>query len=297
VAVRRAVVAVVEAVVAGKSRVAMLAKFRVGFSIVALLGAATTSHAVERIVDFHAGIGIQSDGSLFWSETIDVESERDRIRHGIFRDFPTEYRDRHGRRVRVSVRGIGEGVRRDGISEPWNSAGYPGGERFYFGDRNALLPPGRHRFQATYEMTRQVGYFSDYNELYWHVTGNGWDLPIDAASVDISLKVSVPRSELSVEAWTGRPGSTERAVQVDFHDDIVSVRTTRALGPGEGLTVALRFPKGVVYEPGLALRLRWWIGDNFAMLLIVVQAVPLSFFALWQSRHRIRKALRHGQPG
>ena len=38
-----------------------------------------------------------------------------------------------------------------------------------------------------YRTDRQMGYFSDHDELYWNATGNGWSFPIDHASARVLL--------------------------------------------------------------------------------------------------------------
>ena len=57
-----------------------------------------------------------------------------------------------------------------------------------------------------YRTTRQLGFFDDHDELYWNVTGNGWDFPIDAASATVALPGAIAPSHLHVEALYRRAG-------------------------------------------------------------------------------------------
>ena len=43
---------------------------------------------------------------------------------------------------------------------------------------------GQHRYEITYRTTRQIGFFAEYDELYWNVTGNGWTFPIERGARD-----------------------------------------------------------------------------------------------------------------
>jgi hypothetical protein len=52
--------------------------------------------ADERILEFHSDILVMPDGWIDVTETIKVRAEGNRIRRGIYRDFPTEYRDKYG---------------------------------------------------------------------------------------------------------------------------------------------------------------------------------------------------------
>jgi len=68
--------------------------------------------ALETILDFHSEIQVLPDASLRVTETIRVRAEGQEIRRGIYRDFPTDYRDHRGNRYRVGFDLIS--VERDG---------------------------------------------------------------------------------------------------------------------------------------------------------------------------------------
>ena len=50
----------------------------------------------ERILSFHSEIKVDRDASMTVRETIKVRCLRQKIQRGIFRDFPTRYKDRNG---------------------------------------------------------------------------------------------------------------------------------------------------------------------------------------------------------
>ena len=104
-----------------------------------LLPAAPTM-ADERILEFASEIRIQRDARLTVAETITVRAEGDRIRRGIFRDFPTRYRDRMGNRFNINFEVLG--VQRDGENEPWHTENRSNGVRVYMGRADRVLPPG-----------------------------------------------------------------------------------------------------------------------------------------------------------
>ena len=52
-----------------------------------------SSQGEERILSYDAFIRVKPAGDMEVTETIKVVSEGDRIKHGIFRDFPTRYED------------------------------------------------------------------------------------------------------------------------------------------------------------------------------------------------------------
>jgi len=228
-----------------------------------LAGAAA---ADERIREFHSEITVASDASMQVSETIRVHAEGTNIRHGIYRDFPTEYRDRYGNRVHVDFDPLG--LTRDGVDEPFHTQGESNGVRVYFGAESTLLAPGDYTYVFHYRTARQLGFFDDHDELYWNVTGNGWDFPIDAASAAVTLPGSIAPESMRAEGYTGEQGAkgTDYTSSVDAPSHAV-FRTTRALAPREGLTIVASFPKGIVRQPAAAERARWFLRDNAGVLV------------------------------
>ena len=100
--------------------------------------------ADERILEFRSDIRITGDGRLNVIETIRVRAEGNQIKRGIYRDFPTRYRDRFGNHYRVDFEVLS--VRRDGQPEAWHNKDLPNGVRTYFGRADHILAPGEYEF-------------------------------------------------------------------------------------------------------------------------------------------------------
>ena len=146
-----------------------------------LQGAHAAAAGDERILGFHSDIRIEADGSMQVTETIRVSAEGINIRRGIYREFPTRYRDEFGNNYVVDFTVLD--LTRNGRPEPWNAQRRGNGVRVDFGDDNLLSVPAVYEYRLRYRTTRQLGYFPDHDELYWNVTGVGWSFPIDQASV------------------------------------------------------------------------------------------------------------------
>ncbi len=223
-----------------------------------LLLSPRTAAAEERILSFDSQVAIGPDGALDVTETIEVRVENIAIRHGIYRDFPTRYRASAGRRVKVDFDLVGTWL--DGNEEPSRVDTLANGVRIRIGSAERIVPPGEHVYTIRYRATRMIGRFDDFDELYWNVTGNGWDFPIDRTTATITLPS--PASFLRHAAYTGRQGSTERSARVlSAGDGSIRVAATRPLYAREGLTVAVAFPKGIVAEPPSSARLAWLLAD------------------------------------
>lgn len=234
----------------------------------------------ERVVDFHSAIRIQADGVLDVTERIAVEVEGRQISRGILRDFPTDYRDRFGNRVTVPFEV--SRVRRNGADEPWSLERLSNGMRVRIGRVDVLLPRGTHVYEITYRTARQVGHFSDHDELYWNVNGNGWTFAFDHISAEVQLPKAVPAADLRAEAYTGPAGARGRNYQYMLRDGGVAFTSTTRFAPREGMTIVVSFPKGVVGEPGIARRAGWFLSQNVGVAAGLGGFLLMLAFLYWR---------------
>lgn len=234
----------------------------------------------ERILDYHSDILVRQDGWIEVTETISVRSEGNAIRHGIYRDYPTRYKDRLGNYVEVDYEP--GSVMRNGRSEDFHSDRQGNGVRTYFGSANRRLPAGEHRYVYRYHAGRMLDFFDSHDELYWNVTGLGWNFPINRASASLRFDFPLPPEALGVEAYTGSYGAVGKDYAATIHgSDSVSITTTRPLNPHEGLTVVVTWPKGFVVEPGRLQKLGWVLSDNGNLLVALAGfMVLLSYYLL-----------------
>ncbi len=224
--------------------------------------------ADERILEYHVGIVVAKDASITVTETIKVRCEGDKIKHGIYRDLPTDYFNPARGKTRIDYDVLN--VQRDGKDEPWHSdSGQLGFSRIYLGDKDTSLKSGIYTYTLKYRPTRTVlGFFEKHDELYWNVTGNEWGFPIDAASATITLPDGVPPKQVTHEAYTGAKGAKGKDYksEVDSQGN-VRFSTTRPLPIGEGLTIVAAFPKGFVTPPTRKELIANFLVDN-GMILI-----------------------------
>ena len=232
---------------------------RLILAIVVAIAAAVPANAVERILLFVSDAQVQRNGDLIVTETIRVQAEGNQIRHGIFRDFPTTYNRPNGSRVVVGF--DVQSVMRDGARENWTTESLSNGVRVRIGNADVTIPNGPHEYVIRYRTDRQIGFFADYDELYWNATGNGWPFTIDSAEARITLPQAVPFRQTAL--YTGPQGAQGRdAYIVEQSDGHIVFRTTRALPPANGLTVAAAWQKGVVDLPTASQQANWWLIDN-----------------------------------
>ena len=255
-----------------------------------LLSSAVPALAEERILSFVSDVTVNADASLTVRETITINSEGSQIKRGIKRDFPTTYRDRFGQRVRVGFEVLG--VKRGGRDESFVVESVSNGKSIRIGEADVFLEDGAHRYDISYRTTRQLGFFDNFDELYWNVTGNGWTFAIEEASVIIRLPPGA-RIQQSHE-YTGAQGATsnDSAVLADSGSEY-RARTMRRLESGEGFTVAIAWQKGIIARPSQSEQTRWWLGDNLGLFALIASILASGLFYL----HAWNKVGRDPQRG
>ena len=142
-----------------------------------------------------------------------------------------------------------------------------------------MVPPGRHVYTLVYRTDRQIAFLDGVDEFAWNVTGTDWVFEIEQASGSIALPPGA--RAIDVAAYTGAYGSTARDARIEARGGRVTFATTRPLGPYQGLTVAVSWPKGLVAEPGGAERLGLIVQDNPGTLIAALGLVlTVAYFLL-----------------
>lgn len=219
----------------------------------------------ERILDFQGQVECFEDASIKVQEKLKAKSEGTGIRHGIFRDILL--RNWAGRPSRIEVL---HGTL-DGSPVATRGENFTQGIRIYLGDPDTELPPGIHVFTLVYRMSDQVGNLEDRDEIYWNVTGNDWSFPIDRVSCLVIPPPGARNPEsFKVAAYSGHQGSRGKDFRYEVDDSGVRFETTRPLVPGEGLTVAVGWPKGAVTFGSQGSRNRGWLAFAAGMGLVLL---------------------------
>ncbi len=222
---------------------------------------------------FRADLSVRADGVVDVRETIvaDFTSER----HGIFRYIPVEGEDDKGQSYRLEVEL--NGVWLDGQPERVESSRKGDQLIWKIGKAETTLR-GVHEYVIEYQVIGAIGRFEDIDEIYWNVSGEGWDVPLPIVSSTVTLPagVSIVRSA----CYTGTYGSTTSDCTVIEGDGEVGFVTQHE---GDPMTVAVGFPKGLVAEPPappLAARL----ADVARRFMPVI--IPIAAFAFMYLRWR-----------
>lgn len=248
-------------------------------ALMLLLFLAAPALAREEIRAFASDVELLTDGSVAVLETIDVQAEGNQIRRGIYRDIPVTMQGASGNKIRINLDVTS--VTRKGKPEVFRVERMGDFLRIWIGDPELLLQYGEYRYTIAYTMERMARPTADGagDELYWNATGNYWDFPILSSVARVRLPPGAVIEDLA--AYTGYAGSSEREVRITRESDNTAIfRTQRALGPGEGMSFALSFQKGIVSYPQGMDALMVTLSDMRDVWLPVFAVILLFFYNL-----------------
>ena len=232
----------------------------------------------ERILNYHSYITVHKDRTLTITETIKVIAAGKQIQRGIYRTFPTKYKDRFNNTIHVGFKILE--VKKNGVPESFHPEKVSNGIKLYIGSENVFLRFGEYTYTIVYQTDRQLGFFEDFDELYWNVTGNDWSFTIDRAEAIVELP---PEARIINKiAYTGRQGRQGKnyAFQTLRYNK-VKFFTTSPLSFNEGLTIAVSWQKGVIPEPTTEEKLKYFFSDNQnSMAALLGLIILFSYYSL-----------------
>jgi len=248
--------------------------------LLALVTAYSTSAAARQLViqHFDDTVVISADGTVEVTENIEVRFSGTNW-HGIYRSIPVEYTDPHGFDYKLLIDPIA--VTDDtGHRLKYEQSRQGRNTRFKIYVSN---PDNSVRTVVVrYRVLDALRFFDDHDELYWNVTGNESDMPMESATASIQLPSGA--TGLHATAFTGATGSRAENARVDIIENIANIATTRPLGHYQGLTTVVGWDKGFVHAPTSSAKFWLFLRSNWPLFLPI--GVFAVMFWLWWTRGR-----------
>jgi uncharacterized membrane protein YgcG len=231
-----------------------------------------------RIQKFDSEIAVTPDAKVDVTENITFQFKGGPW-HGVYRTIPVEYVGPSGLNYSLflDVRSITDG---NGNKLKFESSRVAQNRKL-----KIYIPDADNSTQTVvieYVVSDALRFFDDYDEFYWNVTGDQWEIPIDAASAHIVLPPGA--SNIRANVFTGSFRSKGREAAAEVAGTGVDFTTSAPLGIHEGLTVAVAFDKGVVHEPTAADKFSLFLRSNWAFFLPI--AAFFLMFWLWWTKGR-----------
>ena len=210
----------------------------------------------ENIIDYDIEIHVNKDASMDVKEKITVNALGNKIRHGIYRDFPTQYKNKT-----VSFK-IND-VTLDDEDVKYTTESVSRGVRIKIGSSNEYVSEGIHTYVIDYTTERQMFFEEDYNELYWNLIGSGWNFDIEECSARIYFPKGTEILEDDIKAYVGAYGYSEESDDVywyvDNEESCVYFNVFHEIPSQSAFTIVIRAEKGTIAEPTLWQRFRWFM--------------------------------------
>ncbi len=233
--------------------------------------------AQERILSFHTDIRIDTSGMMYLSEKIQVYASGDKIKRGLVRSIPVYRKDIFGDKKSADFKITS--ILKDGKPENYKTKNDGSIRSIYIGNEDITLSPGNYTYEINYKIKGQVGFFKDYDEIYWNITGSEWDFEIKNASATIVLPPGA--SVGNTACYNGPPGSRNKDCDVSINtDQSISFRTRENLPSGSGFTVAAAFTKGIIQRPSnFELFFQDYLKITISLLLLI--GLGTFFYISW----------------
>jgi uncharacterized protein (TIGR04222 family) len=230
--------------------------------------AAQRSYTIER---FDAQIRVNRDASLDVSETITARFVGSY--NGLYRTIPIKYRNAQGLNwtLGVSLQSARDDRGRDLRTETSREGANIKYKVWIPGAVNAT-----RTLVLRYHATNGLRFFDEHDELYWNVTGDQWELPIEAVTAEITLPAGA--TGVHAIAFNGIYGSTARDGRVTVDGPVLQIVMPRPLEYHEGLTAVVGWDKGLVTAPTVSDRALETATSNWPLLI----PIPVFLLAFWR---------------
>ncbi len=191
---------------------------------------------------FDARVTVQSDRRVEVKEKI-VYDFKDRERHGIYRVIPYSYQAETATyEARISSVMVYDG---EGNPLPFVESKGNGELTLKIGDPEDVVT-GTQTYIISYVVEGPFLFFPEQDEFYWNVTGV-WQQGIVEANVLVDLPAGAQVIDAACFRGTAEEDrACEKAERVENDRQAGYRVSVRDLAPGEGLAVAVIFPKGVI---------------------------------------------------
>ncbi len=239
---------------------------------------------IEQINSMNIEARINSDGQVDVMETINYDFGNE-YKHGIYRTIPLGFKAQ-GQPGHTEIKVISV---TDELGRPYNydiTSQDPINVKI--GDADEAIT-GEHIYKISYTLDKSIGYYDNFDEWYWNLTGNAWEIPIKNVTATIILPATINQADFKLKDYCGSKNNIKSCGAFSLKDNQTvsyTLNQDKVLNSTEGVTIAVGFPKGLIPAP-TKLDLFW---ANFMRFWFI----PLPFLlALWWFRKRFSYMWEH----
>ncbi len=202
------------------------------------------------IKEFTSDIVVNKDSSLLITEKIEADCGDLPNKHGIYRVLPMTVSKSETEEIKTPIylKSItdfeGNPYKYEQEIDIKNKV-----ISWKIGDPNITVN-GVNNYLIKYEVKNAI-YFKnqEFDELYWNLNGNFWEMEIDKYSANIYFPEGVAKDEVELNFYTGKYRSKGDDLAAGWvSDNTLFVSSTKMLEAGEGITVSAIFRKNI-FQP------------------------------------------------
>jgi len=221
---------------------------------------------------------LNHDSTLSITEKITADCGNLPNKHGIFRTVPTFYQKTASEKVKTPVDLVSI-TDFEGKSLKYSTVKSADSITWKIGDPNKTVT-GENFYKITYKVHNAVRFDDpNFDELYWNLNGNFWEIPIDNFRATLPLPEQINKENSEINLYSGAFSQKDAGLaNYTWNGKSLIVSSTKTLNPGEGITLSLTFPKDIVIKEPATL------ADKINLALMIALPI-LSFifcFIIWK---------------
>lgn len=231
-----------------------------------------SAQSSEYISQFNTKITVNQNTSIRIEETLLYHT--DNYKHGIYRYVPVAHNS-SGVKTVLNISDIS--VTDDKNQNVQYEKSYDG--QFLtlkIGDPDTTFV-GDKTYNIAYTVEKAISKYETHDELYWDITGEGWQFPILATTVEV---VSPFADIEKLVCYSGNFGSDDELCTAKQVDSLTAMFVyTSEIAYGDNMTISIAFGKdNQLVFPTQQEKILSWLWHNWVLLLI---PVPLLVMLVW----------------
>jgi len=230
------------------------------------------------IQDFEQEIVVNKDSSLNITEKITADCDNLPNKHGIFRVLPTQVKLTNKDISKTPVKLISITDFNDNfIAYQQTESSTLHTITWKIGDASKTVT-GVNYYKIKYQIKNAIRFSnSNFDELYWNLNGNFWDIETDKFSSIIKFPNEINATNTQVSTYSGDYQAKDLGLaKYNWQDASTLVYSaTQMLRPGEGITTSVTLPKNIFtpYKPTFLEKY-----GNYFYVLIPLLALIICFY-------------------
>lgn len=257
--------------------------FLILFIFVPFFSEARTNVTDWYIQNFESEIEVRENSTLLITEKITADCGNAPDKHGIFRVLPIQLKTPQ-KTIQMPVKLIsitdffGKNIP---YSEIENSNDKT--VTWKIGDKDKTVT-GVNEYKIVYEVGNVINFDnSQWDELYWNLNGNFWDLETDQFSAKIIFPTGISEKNAKVENYTGDLGEKNKNTVHEWtSENVLFVISPKSLKKNEGITLSVTFPKNIItpYEFSFWEKNKKQVFFSLGMLIFLFSFMVA--FSIWK---------------